>query len=125
MNKLAIWAIAGVIGLASIGAAITAFHKAAYDDGYSDGWNEATAKCQGVMDAIATANRKAVQDAQRDLFKAADELSVTEMELTNALDDLAAAAAAGPIAGNVCIDDAARLRLNSIARNAQRLRANP
>jgi hypothetical protein len=82
--------------------------------GYEAGYSRAEAECEAEKAAQVAANRKAMQEAEKRLLAAADELSLKNMEMDNAIEALAAAAAADPNGALECLGIDSLLRLNTI-----------
>jgi len=105
---LSIFFVLAVLG-ALAGAYAYVRHQA-----YSDGYSRAEAECEQEKAAQVAANRKAMQEAEKRLLAAADALSVKNMEMDNAIDALAAAAAADPNGTLECLGVDSLFRLNTI-----------
>lgn len=99
--------------LAFVGAAGGAYlyirHQA-----YQDGYSAAAAACERQKQEQAEANRAAISEAEKRLLSAADELSLRNMELDNAIEALSAAADADPNGLLECLGPDGLYRLNTI-----------
>lgn len=82
--------------------------------GYSQGFAEARTVCAAEQAEQAEANRAAVRDAEQRLYELADQLSLKELELDDALADIDAAVAADPDGDLLCLDADSLQRLNAI-----------
>jgi hypothetical protein len=92
------WKLAAVlVALGALGGLGLAIEHNAYKRGSA----AATAQCEADKARQVEANRTAIGDAAKDLFKGADAVSLKSLELTNALEAIDAAAAADP-AGAQC-----------------------
>ena len=102
---LAILAVLGALG--GFGAYVRAL-------GYQDGVSDAQRACERQRRETEEANRQAVTEAQRELMRAADRLSLDRLETDNALAGIDNAATADPDAGRECLGAGSVQRLNTI-----------
>ena len=82
--------------------------------GYQDGADAARRACEQLQRDTEEANRRAVTEAERDLMRSADRLSLDRLEIDNALAGIDEAAAADPAAGHACLGPGSVQRLNTI-----------
>lgn len=71
--------------------------------GYEDGHRTARLECEAEKARQREANETAIREAEKRLFEAADQLSITIMELDDALAEIEKAAVTGPDAGDLCL----------------------
>ena len=111
-NAIPWWVRMGLIGglMVSLGGAYLYVRHQGYEAGYS----RAEAECEAEKAAQVAANRKAMQEAEKRLLAAADALSIKNMEMDNAIEALAAEAAADPNGALECLGIDSLLRLNTI-----------
>ncbi|HWU19392.1 MAG TPA: hypothetical protein VN155_17050 [Devosia sp.] len=98
-------ALVGAVG----GAYLYIRHQA-----YQDGYSAASVACERQKQEQAQANRAAISEAEKRLLNAADELSLKNMELDNAIEALSAAADADPNGLLDCLGVGGVQRLNEI-----------
>ncbi len=106
-----VWRLASV---AMLLAALGAAYAYVRHQGYVAGFAEATARCAAEKAAQEAANRKAISEAEKRLFEVADQLSLKDMELADAIDEIDVAAAAEPGAGDQCLPALSVRRLQTI-----------
>lgn len=80
----------------------------------SRGYNRAALECEQRIAAVEAANRIAIHVAQERLMRAANEISLKNMERDNVLAELNAAAEADPDGDALCLSPDAAARLQSI-----------
>jgi len=95
--------------LGAAGLYFTVRHQA-----YTDGFATAQAECEREKQEQADANRKVIQSAEKRLMDAANELSLKNMELDDALESISAAADADPDGALECLGVDSLRRLNTI-----------
>ena len=78
------------------------------------GYNRAALECEQRIAAVEAANREAIRTAQERLMRAANEISLKNMERDNVLAELNAAAEADPDGDALCLSPDAAARLQSI-----------
>lgn len=82
--------------------------------GYQDGFADAQGACHAQQRQMEDANRRAISEAERALMRAADHLSLEQLESDNALAGIDQAAAADPRGGAACLGAGSVQRLNAI-----------
>lgn len=112
-SKLSLlWRVLTVVGaIGAVGGALWGVYAYVRHQGYVAGYADATARCEAERKAQRQANQDAIDAANRELFRVADELSLKQSELDDARDALEAAAAADPHGAREClgIDSVRRL----------------
>jgi len=98
-----------VLLLGVAGLYLTIRHQA-----YSDGFATAQAECEREKREQAEANRKVIAGAEKRLLDAANELSLKNMELDDAIESISAAADADPDGALECLGADSLRRLNTI-----------
>lgn len=83
---------------------------------YTEGFRAAEIRCEQDKAALAEANRKAIAEAEKRLLRAADELSLKNLELDDALAAIESAASADPDGGTLCLSGDSVRRLNEAVR---------
>lgn len=110
-----LWRIVTILGIvAALGGSAWGLYAYVKHQGYVDGYADATARCEAEKKAMEAANKQAVADAAKELFRAADALSLRSLELDDALKAIDEATAADPLGGTQCLDARGLRALNSI-----------
>lgn len=103
-----------VAGVAAIVGGLGAAYLYVRHQGYSNGFADARASCEVEAERQAEANRNAIREAEQRLYELADQLSLKDLELDDALADIDAAVAADPDGDLLCLDADSLQRLNAI-----------
>lgn len=105
---VAVAALIAVLGL--LGGAYLYVRQQGYDAGYG----AAQAECDAEREAQEAANRSAIQNAEKELLRQAEALSLKNMELDDALNAIDEAAGAAVGSDTLCLDAGGLQRLNTI-----------
>jgi len=107
-------AIIIALAIAAVLGAVGGFAAYVRHLGYQDGHDDASRACEAEQQRIEDANNQAIGDAERELIRMADDLSLRHLELDNALSGIDQAAAADPAGANLCLGPGSVQRLNAI-----------
>ncbi len=105
-----------VIGLAllAILGALGGFAVYVRQLGYQDGFAAASKACEAEKRRIEDANSRAITEADRELMRSADRLSVQKMEFDHAVSGIDQASMADPDGALLCLGADSVQRLNAI-----------
>jgi hypothetical protein len=109
-SRVIIIAIAVLAALGALGGFAVYVRKLGYQDGFTD----ASAACEAEKRKIEQANDQAITDAERELMRAADGVSLKQLEIDDALSRNDQAAAADPSGDSLCLPPLSVQRLNTI-----------